>query len=90
MRRHFVYRLTAAAPFGGWRHHLCPAGKHVTGFSGRDAPPTNPVPLLPQLRWWDYGYSALCHMTLQGSVEQTSPAGGSTAAGGDRGAFPRA
>ena len=19
-------------------HHLCPAGKHVTGFSGRDAP----------------------------------------------------
>ena len=21
------------APFGGWRHHLYPKGKHVTGFS---------------------------------------------------------
>ena len=25
-------------PFGGWRHYLCPGGKHVTGFSGRCAP----------------------------------------------------
>ena len=41
------YRLAAMSinaacrqqsPFGALRHHLCPAGKHVTGFSGRDAP----------------------------------------------------
>ena len=32
----------------------------------------------PQLRWWDYGRSALCHMTLQESVEQfiLPPGGG--------------
>ena len=29
----------------------------------------------PQLRWWDYGCSAMCHMFLRGSVEQTSPSG---------------
>ena len=26
---------SGGTPFGGWRHHLCPGGKHVTGFSGR-------------------------------------------------------
>ena len=57
-------------PFGGWRHHLCPGGKRVTGFSVAQGLPTNPVPLPPQLRWWDYGRSALCHMTLQEGVEQ--------------------
>ena len=24
---------SGASPFGGWRHHLCPGGKRVTGFS---------------------------------------------------------
>ena len=28
---------SGGTPFGGWRHHLCPGGKHVTGFSGRCA-----------------------------------------------------
>ena len=98
-----------AAPFGGWRHHLCPGGKRVTGFSVAQGLPTNPVPLPPRysvgrqkesafmgrlgalLRptctsyagcaQWDYGCSAMCHMTPQESVEQTSPSG-------ERGAFP--
>lgn len=58
-------------------------------------PPVGGGPLLwltpppsPQLRWWDYGYSALCHMTLQGSGELTFPSGGGAV--GRRGAFPRA
>ena len=34
---------SGGTPFGGWRHHLCPGGKHVTGFSGRCCSPTNPV-----------------------------------------------
>ena len=29
-----------------------------------------PVPLPPQLRWWDYGCSALCHMIPRVSVER--------------------
>ena len=62
-------------PFGGWRHQLRHGVKRVTGFSVAQGLPTNPVPLPPQLRWWDYGYSALCHMTLQGSGELTSPSG---------------
>ena len=35
-------------PFGGWRHHLCPGGKRVTGFSVAQGLPTNPVPLPPR------------------------------------------
>ena len=30
--------IPAKPPFGGWRHHLCPGGKRVTGFSGYCVP----------------------------------------------------
>ena len=38
VQRGVFYAVCGSAPFGALRHHLCPAGKHVTGFSGRDAP----------------------------------------------------
>ena len=45
---------SGGTPFGGWRHHLCPGGKCVTGFSVAQGLPTNPVPLPPRFavgRW---------------------------------------
>ena len=39
------------SPFGALRHHLCPGGKRVTGFSVAQGLPTNPVPLPPRKRW---------------------------------------
>ena len=39
------------SPFGGWRHHLRPVGKRVTGFSVAQGLPMNPVPLPPRKRW---------------------------------------
>ena len=39
---------------------------------------------------WDYGYCAMCHISLQVSIEEISPTGEDAAIGGRRGAFPRA
>ena len=46
---------SGGTPFGGWRHHFCPGGKRVTGFSVAQGLPTNPVPLPPQRSWGHYG-----------------------------------
>ena len=37
---------------------------------------------------WDYGYCAMCHISLQVSIEEISPTGEDAAIGGRRGAFP--
>ena len=34
------YAAFGSAPFGGWRHHLSPVGKRVTGFSVAQGLPT--------------------------------------------------
>ena len=49
-RGEYVCCLRQQAPFGGWRHHLRPSGKRVTGFSVAQGLPTNPVPLPRPLR----------------------------------------
>ena len=56
--------IVEQVPFGGWRHHLCPGGKRVTGFSVAQGLPTNPVPLPPQLYWGHYGYWAAAAMEI--------------------------
>ena len=47
LRRQYKCRLSAAAPFGGWRHHLRHGVKRVTGFSVAQGLPTNPVTCFP-------------------------------------------
>ena len=57
----------------------------------RRRPPLVPVgTTFPPLKRWDYGYSALCHMKQQVSVEQTSPSGGKYREAGIGGHFPQA
>ena len=65
-----------------------PCGAILYAACRRRPPFVADATTFPQLRWWDYGYSALCHMTLQGSGELTFPSGGGAV--GRRGAFPRA
>ena len=50
VQRGVFYAVCGSAPFGGWRHHLRPSGKRVTGFSVAQGLPTNPVPLPRPLR----------------------------------------
>ena len=139
-----MYAACGSAPFGGWRHHLSPKGKHVTGFSvaygslriqfpyhplkgalwvlGSDVnlslwqqrrenhttglrPEENKQTSLRSRKCTPFGASAPPFprrgnfalrsafgpiSILRRSAAKTSPSGGSTAVGGDRGAFPRA
>ena len=67
-------------PFGALRHHLCPCGKHVTGFSGHCVPLQIQFPCHPAVRW-DYNPPMSNHLISisRQRAAKTSPSGGSPA-----------
>ena len=74
-------------PSAAYRRRLS-TGKRLTRFSGRFCSPTNHVRLPPRRgRFALHSASGLISISRH-SAAKTSPSGGSTAAGGDRGAFP--